>query len=70
MVQITAVPSVAVMIGVSRILRGQSVTAVLGNTKLGASTEKALRKRYIQRSLELLQGEGKKGTVFTLEGVE
>lgn len=58
------------MLGVSRILRGQSVTAVLGNTKLEASTEKALRRKYIQRSLELLQGEGKKGVVFTLEGVE
>jgi len=70
-VQITAVPNVAQMVGVNRILRGQTVPCVVGNSALNKEQEKALRRKIILRALEILQMEahGPK-KVFTLEGTE
>jgi glycine/betaine/sarcosine/D-proline reductase family selenoprotein B len=69
-VQITAVPSVAKMVGVNRVLRGQSITNVLGNRNLPLAKEKELRYRYIRRALEILQINIKEPQIFTLEGTE
>jgi len=70
-IQITAVPNVAQMVGVNRILRGQTVPCVVGNSALNKEQEKALRRKIILRALEILQMEahGPK-KVFTLEGTE
>jgi betaine reductase len=70
-VQITAVPNVAQMVGVNRILRGQTVPCVVGNSALNIKQEKALRRKIVLRAIELLRMEapGPK-TVFTLEGTE
>jgi betaine reductase len=56
-VQITAVPNVAQMVGVNRILRGQTVPCVVGNSALNKEQEKALRRKIIERALEILQME-------------
>lgn len=71
MVQITAVPNVAQMVGVNRILRGQTVPCVVGNSALNKAQEKALRQKIVLRAIEILQMEapGPK-TLFTLEGME
>ena len=70
-VQITAVTNVAQMVGVSRILRGQTVPCVVGNSVLNKEQEKALRRKIILRALEMLQMEAPGSqTVFTLEGTE
>jgi glycine reductase len=70
-IQITAVPNVAQMVGINRILRGQTVPCVVGNSALNKEQEKALRRKIILRALEILQMEapGSK-KVFTLEGTE
>jgi glycine reductase len=70
-IQITAVPNVAQMVGVNRILRGQTVPCVVGNSALNREQEKALRRKIVLRALEILQMEapGPK-TLFTLEGAE
>lgn len=70
MVQITAVPNVAQMVGVNRILRGQSITCVVGNSVLTQEQEKALRRKYVLRALEVLQTEVEAPTIFTLEGTQ
>ena len=70
-VQITAVPNVAQMVGVNRILRGQTVPCVLGNSALNKEQEKALRRKIVLRAIEILQMEAPgPTTVFTLEGTE
>lgn len=46
------------MMGVSRLIRGSSVTSPLSDFNLEESQEKEMRARYIKRALELLQGEG------------
>jgi glycine reductase len=70
-VQITAVPNVAQMVGVNRILRGQTVPCVVGNSALNKEQEKALRRKIVLRAIEILQMDapGPK-TLVTLEGTE
>jgi hypothetical protein len=58
------------MVAVNRILRGQSVTCVVGKSVLTKEQEKALRRKYVLRALEILQTDVKSSTVFTLEGTE
>jgi hypothetical protein len=58
------------MVGVTRILRGLSVTNILGDTKLVREKEKDLRRRYVLRALEILQMEVTDRQIFTLEGTE
>jgi betaine reductase len=65
-VHITAVPPVSEMIGLSRILRGSSVTNVLGNIALTKEEEKKLRRQYVLRALELLQMDIQDKQIFTL----
>jgi hypothetical protein len=55
------------MIGVNRILQGLNVTSVLGDTKLDSEKEKALRKKYIRRALEILNTKLDQPQVFTLD---
>ncbi len=59
------------MVGVNRILRGQTVPCVVGNSALNKAQEKALRQKIVLRAIEILQMEapGPK-TLFTLEGME
>jgi hypothetical protein len=70
-VNITAIPNISQMVGVNRVLRGQTVPCVVGNASLTKEKEKELQRRYILRALEILQMEGPgPTTVFTLEGTE
>lgn len=68
MVQITAVPNVAKMVGVNRILQGQTVPCPVGNSILTPQQEKELRRKYVLRAMELLQKEVDGPTVFLLDG--
>ncbi len=71
MVQITAVPNVAQMVGVNRILQGQTVPCVVGNSALNKEQEKTLRRKIVLRAIEILQMEAPgPTTLFTLEGTE
>jgi hypothetical protein len=58
------------MVGVNRILQGQSVTCVVGNSVLTKEQEKGLRRKYVLRALEILQTEVNGPTIFTLEGTQ
>ena len=68
-VQITAVPSASVMVGVSRILSGKTITNPYGDAELPPTREKELRRKYITRALALLHTDVDKSTLFTLDGV-
>ena len=67
MVQITAIPNIAKMVGVNRIVQGQAVTSPLGDPALTEEEEKDLRRQYIVEALELLQKQVDGPTVVTLE---
>ena len=69
-VNITAVPTVSKMIGVTRVLRGMSVPNVLGDHELPPEQEKALRKKMIRRALEILRTEVDEKQIFSMEGTE
>lgn len=69
-VQITAVPTAAKVVGNSRILIGTSVTNPYGNKDFGPEREKKLRRKYMERALEILQKDVEKPTLFTLDGEE
>jgi hypothetical protein len=58
------------MVGVNRILQGQSVTCVVGNSVLTRDQEKVLRRKYAMRALEVLQTKVTGPTIFTLEGTQ
>ena len=58
------------MVGVNRILQGQSITCVVGNSVVTTEQEKALRRKYVLKALEILQTEVEKPTIFTLEGTQ
>ena len=68
-VQITAVPSASVMVGVSRILSGKTITNPFGDAALPPEREKELRRKYVMRALELLQTKVERSTLFTLDGM-
>lgn len=63
-VQITAVVDIAKSMGISRILRGFAITSPVGNPIIGTNNdEKALRRKYIEKALEILQKEGSPSTI-------
>ena len=67
MVQITAIPNIAKMVGVNRIVQGRAVTNPVGDPSLPEEQEKDLRREYILKALELLQKEVDGPTVLTVE---
>jgi len=66
-VQITAIPTIAQMLAVSRIIVGRAVPHPTGDVKLDANKEKALRRKYVLKALELLQTEVSEPTVAMVE---
>jgi len=54
-VVITALPSIARMVGANRILRGVAITNPTGDPDLAAADERALRQRIVDRAIEMLQ---------------
>ena len=60
----TALPTIATMIGANRIVRGVAITSPFGAPERGATTELALRRAIVERALELLETEVEPGTVW------
>lgn len=66
-VHISSVVDVAMMVGVSRLIRGFSITSPLGDPELPPEREKAVRRLYIETALRLLQEEGEPGKYTTIQ---
>jgi glycine reductase len=64
---VTALPTIATMIGANRVLRGVAITSPLGDPERSPAGERALRRRIVERALELLATEVEPQTVW--EGV-
>jgi betaine reductase len=61
---VTALPTIATMVGANRVLRGVSITAPAGDPSLSVGDERALRERLVERALEMLATEVGPGTVW------
>ncbi len=64
---ITALPTIAQMVGANRILRGVSITHPTGDPSLAADGEHELRVAIFRRALAMLRTEVEPGTVWELE---
>jgi len=56
------------VVGNSRILIGTYVTNPYGDSSFSPEREKKLRRKYMERALEILQKPVSKPTIFTLDG--
>lgn len=65
-VQISSIVDVAMMVGVSRLIRGYTITCPLGDFHLKPEEEKSMRRRFMKKALEMLQQDGRKGTYETI----
>jgi glycine reductase len=63
---VTALPTIAQMVGTNRILRGVSITHPTGDPSLSAGDERALRRRIVERALEMLSTDVGPTTVWEL----
>jgi betaine reductase len=61
---VTALPTIAVMVGANRVLRGVSITHPTGDPSLSVGDERALRKRLLDRALRMLATEVDARTVW------
>jgi len=61
---VTALPTVATMIGANRVVRGVAITSPFGEPARGPAGERALRRRIVERSLALLETDVEPGTVW------
>jgi glycine reductase complex component B subunit gamma len=61
---ITALPSIAQMVGLNRIVRGSAITSPTGDVSLAPADEVALRRRIVARAIEMLTVDLERGTVW------
>lgn len=61
--QIAAVVDIAKSINVPRLLRGFAITCPVGIPTLGNDDEKASRRKFVEKALELLQNTGEAGKI-------
>lgn len=64
---ITALPTIAQMVGANRILRGVSITHPTGDPSLAVGDELDLRVAIVRRALDMLGAEVEPGTVWELD---
>jgi glycine reductase complex component B subunit gamma len=63
---VTALPTIAQMVGANRILRGVSITHPTGDPSLAVGDEHDLRVRIVRRALEMLTTEVGPSTIWEL----
>jgi glycine reductase complex component B subunit gamma len=63
---ITALPTIAQMVGANRILHGVSITHPTGDPTLAVGEEHELRVRMVERALEMLASDVGSRTVWEL----
>ena len=64
---ITALPTIAQMVGANRILRGVAITHPTGDPALGPDDERAFRRRVLKRALEMLATDVEPRTIWEVE---
>lgn len=57
------------MLGANRILRGRAITNPAGDPLLAPAEERALRRRIVERAIEMLEAQVEPLTVWEIEPV-
>jgi betaine reductase len=65
---VTALPTIAQMVGANRVLRGRAITAPTGDPSLTSGDEAGLRRRIVGRALEMLSTDVGPLTVWEVTG--
>lgn len=63
---VTTLPTIAQMMGANRVLRGVAITNPVGDPELSGDQERALRRRIVERALEMLETDVDPLTVWEL----
>ena len=63
---VTALPTIAQMVGANRVLRGMAITHPTGDPSLAPEEEWTLRIRIVERALEMLAADVDPLTVWEL----
>jgi glycine/betaine/sarcosine/D-proline reductase family selenoprotein B len=63
-VLVTALPTIARLVGANRILRGVAITNPIGDPRLSRADELALRVHMLRRALEMLATQVEPGSVW------
>ena len=63
---VTALPTIATMVGANRILRGVAITHPTGDPALSVGDAAALRMAIVERALEMLEADVEPRTVWDL----
>ncbi len=66
-VLITALPTIATHLGASRVLRGVAIAHPVGDPALPPAEEADLRRRIVDRALEMLETEVEPGTIWEID---
>jgi glycine reductase len=66
-VLITALPTIAQMVGANRVVRGVAITHPTGDPSLAEADEAALRIRILERAADMLETEVDPRTVWELD---
>lgn len=66
MVQIASIIDIAKMVGVSRLLRGSSLCSPMSDYSLDAENEKTMRRKYVEKALEMMKRPGQKNHFETI----
>jgi glycine reductase len=61
---VTALPTIATMIGANRVVRGVAITHPFGAPERGSAGERALRRHLVERAVELLETDVERATVW------
>jgi glycine/betaine/sarcosine/D-proline reductase family selenoprotein B len=61
---VTALPTIGRMVGANRVLRGVSITHPTGDPSLAVGDEHAVRRRIVERALEMLAADVEPRTVW------
>jgi glycine reductase len=65
-VLVTALPTIARLVGANRVLRGVAITNPTGDPALARDEERALRVRIVRRALNMIATQVEPGTVWQL----
>jgi glycine reductase len=61
---VTALPTIATMIGANRVVRGVAITHMFGDPERSADSERALRRQIVEQALKMLETEVEPQTVW------